>query len=124
MPCTPRLLESLSTSLEGMKKGLAQGDHELYVDEALNFHRLLIEASGNRMFLRTWESFHWDVRARIVLRRIVEVGGAFAPVLDIHDELLNQMRAGNVPGAIVAIRAVFTYLDSFIQQADAAPTIA
>jgi DNA-binding GntR family transcriptional regulator len=119
MPCPPPVLESLAATLEEMKAGVARNDHEHYVDEALNFHRVLVEASGNRMFLRTWESFHWDVRARIVLRRIVEAGGAFAPLLDMHEELLKQMQANNVSGAIAAIRAVFEHLGSFFQQSDA-----
>ena len=119
MPCPARVIDSLSASFEQMKAGLARNDHEQYVDEALNFHRLLVEASGNRTFLRTWESFHWDVRARIMLRRIVEAGGAFAPLLDMHAELFQQMRANDVKGSIAAIRAVFEYLGAFFKEPDA-----
>jgi DNA-binding GntR family transcriptional regulator len=116
MPCSPGILDDLAARFEGMKAGLARGDHEQYIDEALNFHRILVEASGNRMFLRTWESFHWDVRARIVLRRLVDAGSAFTPLIDMHEDLLMQMRANNVANAIEAIRSVFRHLGSFIAQ--------
>ena len=116
MPCPPQVLDELSAAFEQMKRGVAEGDHDHYIDEALAFHRILVAASGNRMFLRTWESFHWDVRARIMLRRIVSSGGdSFSPLLMMHQDLLEQMRAHNVSGAIAAIRSIFEHFGAICQ---------
>ena len=43
---------------------------ERYIDEALAYDRRLIEASGNQAFLVVWDFLHWNVRGRVVLRRI------------------------------------------------------
>lgn len=110
MPFSKETLEALDTCLREMADGVARGDHDHYIDEALNFHRELVAASGNRMFLRTWESFHWDVRARIVLGRMVQTGGMFDPLLEMHRELLERLRANDVSGATSAVRAVFNHL--------------
>lgn len=115
LPFSARTLETLTHWMSEMQNGVARGDHEHYVDGALNFHRTLVEASGNRMFLRTWESFHWDVRARIVLRRLVQTEGSFAPLLKLHEELLERLGAHQGTAAAAAVRAIFENLRTFFQ---------
>ena len=41
-----------------------------YMESVLRFHRKIVEMSGNRLFLETWESMAWGVRARIMAKRI------------------------------------------------------
>jgi DNA-binding GntR family transcriptional regulator len=115
LPFSPRTLDALSHCLREMQDGVAREDHEHYVDEALNFHRVLVEASGNRMFLRTWESFHWDVRARIVLRRLLQTDGSFAPLLKLHAELLEQLQGNHAAAAATTVRGIFMNLEAFFQ---------
>jgi hypothetical protein len=50
------------------------------------------------------------------LRRLIEAGGIFTPLLEMHEELLTHLRANNVTGAIAAVRAVFEHLGSFFAQ--------
>jgi DNA-binding GntR family transcriptional regulator len=120
MPCSPQLLDCLAECLREMADGIARGNHDQYVDEALNFHRALVEASGNRMFLRTWESFHWDVRARIVLGRIVQTGKVLTPLLEMHRELLDRLRANDTAGATDIVRAIFESLGGLFDPQSAA----
>lgn len=115
MPCSAEVLDSLAQGLKEMEDSAARADHDHYIDEALNFHRALVEASGNRMFLRTWESFHWDVRARIVLGRMAQTGLALMPIVQLHQELLEKLRANDVEGATKAVRAVFTHLAALFE---------
>src|SRR3569833_2274903 len=68
LPFSHRTLDALAHCLREMTDGVAREDPDHYVDVALYFLRVLVEASGYRMFLRSWVSFLWDVRARIVLR--------------------------------------------------------
>jgi DNA-binding GntR family transcriptional regulator len=115
MPFSQATLDALAECLRGMADGVARDDHDHYIDEALNFHHELVAASGNRMFLRTWESFHWDVRARIVLGRIVQTGGVFTPLVELHQQLLERLRANDVAGATEKVRAVFSHLTEFFK---------
>jgi DNA-binding GntR family transcriptional regulator len=115
LPFSHRTLDALTHCLREMEDGIAREDHEHYVDEALNFHRTLIEASGNRMFLRTWESFHWDVRARIVLRRLLQTDGSFTPLLKLHEELIDQLRGNHAAAAAATVRDIFLNLVGFFQ---------
>lgn len=43
--------------------------------DVLRFHRRLVELSGNRLFLKAWESMAWGVRSRIMSRQIGFVSG-------------------------------------------------
>ncbi|MES2489946.1 MAG: GntR family transcriptional regulator [Pseudomonadota bacterium] len=54
------------------------------MDDVLRFHRKLVEMSGNRLFLKAWESMAWGVRSRIMAKKIGFVTG------------LNELRAGVV----------------------------
>jgi DNA-binding GntR family transcriptional regulator len=40
----------------------------------VNFHRHIVQMSGNELFLRAWEHMAWDIRARIAVQRIGLVG--------------------------------------------------
>jgi DNA-binding GntR family transcriptional regulator len=118
MPVAAPVLDALAKCFREMQDTLARGDNDAYVNAAVTLHRTLIEASGNRMFLKTWEAFHWDVRARIMLRRIVDAGGARAlgPFVEMHRQLLEQMRRHDAVGAIATVRAVFNNLQSYFQE--------
>lgn len=112
IPCAPDVITELATCVRGMAAGIAQNDSEHYIDEALRFHRRLIEASGNRVFVTVWDSLHFDVRGRIALRRIAEQGGGLAPLIELHETLLEKIRAGDVPASADIVRKVFARVSS------------
>ncbi len=107
IPCATELLSELELSVRGMGAAVNQNDAERYIDEALRFHRRLIEASGNRVFVTVWDSLHFDVRGRIALRRIAERGDGLAPLIDLHDTLVQKLRAQDVPGSAEVVRQIF-----------------
>jgi DNA-binding GntR family transcriptional regulator len=78
-----------------------------YIDAALRFHRRMIEASGNRVFVTVWDSLHFEVRGRIALRRIAEKGQGLAPFIEMHQSLIDQVRAGDVTAAVTTVRKIF-----------------
>jgi DNA-binding GntR family transcriptional regulator len=90
-------------------------DTEHYIDAALSFHRRLIEASGNRVFVTVWDSLHFDVRGRIALRRIVERGDGLGPFIEMHRTLIEQLRGENVPAAVMSVRTIFERVSSAFQ---------
>jgi DNA-binding GntR family transcriptional regulator len=106
MPCSPAVIAQLQHCLAQMQAALSGSDVEGYIDQALRLHRCLIEASGNRVFVTVWDSLNFDVRGRLVLRRMAE-RSSYSPLLQMHVELLEHIRAGNSASAADNLRRIF-----------------
>ncbi|HYK25139.1 MAG TPA: GntR family transcriptional regulator [Steroidobacteraceae bacterium] len=117
-PYSKELVDELALRARGMASAVAQRDPERYIDEALRFHRRLIEASGNRTFLSVWDSLHWDVRGRITLRRIAQQsrGDALKPLIEQHRALCARLRAGDVRGGADKVRAIFARITAALEE--------
>lgn len=111
VPMDAAVLELIEAELATMHASIAQGDVERYIDAALALHRQLIGASGNRVFVTVWDSLHFDIRGRIVLRRMAERGSSFEPMLRLHAGLVRHLRAGDVASAVPALRAIFARIN-------------
>ncbi|MEP7243986.1 MAG: GntR family transcriptional regulator, partial [Gammaproteobacteria bacterium] len=107
IPFAPDVVAELRTFVGGMAAAAAEDDSEHYIDEALRFHRRLIEASGNRVFVTVWDSLHFDVRGRIALRRIAEKGGALLPLIQMHEALIERVSLRDVAGSAALVRDIF-----------------
>ena len=105
-PYGPQLLQDLGECLLEMDCAVKGDDSETYIDNALRFHRRLVESSGNRTFLAVWDSLLWDIRGRIALRRLAEQGKSLKPLVSLHKALLGRLRAQDVPGATERVQAV------------------
>jgi DNA-binding GntR family transcriptional regulator len=105
-PYEPDLLADLATYLREMDSAVKADDSEGYIDNALRFHRRLVESSGNRTFLAVWDSLLWDIRGRIALRRLAEMGKSLKTLVSMHKALLGRLRAQDVPGATERVQAV------------------
>lgn len=110
IPCAPDVIADLEQYHRDMADAAAR-DSERYIDAAVGFHRRLTEASGNRVFVTVWDSLHFGIRGRIVLRRMVARGNNLAPQVKMHRELLDRIRAKDVPGAQQVMRKVFARVD-------------
>ncbi len=90
-----------------MARAVEDRDPERYIDEALAYHRRLIEVSGNRTFLTIWDLLHWNVRGRVVLRQIARADGqGLKPFIDLHRGLSARIKAGDVAGAAEKVRVI------------------
>src|SRR2546430_12538298 len=87
-PYEPELLAGLGECLRAMDLAVKEDDSEQYIDNALRFHRKLVESSGNRTFLAVWDSLLWDIRGRIALRRLAEMGKSLKPFVSMHKAVL------------------------------------
>jgi len=106
-PFSRKLADELTARTRSMASALEHDNPERYIDEALAYHRRLIEASGNQTFLVVWDFLHWNVRGRVVLRRIAQAGGdGLKPFLDLHRALNSRIRAGDLRGATDKVRAI------------------
>ena len=116
IPCDPATVTRMDECLAAMHAAVARDAIETYIDEALRLHRILIEASGNRVFVTVWDSLHFEVRGRIVLRRMAERGSSYAPLLQLHVELLERIRAGDAATAASLLRRIFTRVASVLDR--------
>jgi DNA-binding GntR family transcriptional regulator len=107
LPCPPVVLGRLDDHLAQMSQAIAIGDTERYIDAAIAMHRALIEASGNQVFVTVWDSLHFEVRGRLVLRLMNSRGGGFRPLLELHARLLEALRACDAAMAVATVRTLF-----------------
>lgn len=105
-PYKLELLADLTEHLRLMEAAVKADDSEAYIDNALRFHRRLVESSGNRTFLSVWDSLLWDIRGRIALRRLADQGKSLKALVSIHKALLGRLRAQDVDGATERIKAL------------------
>lgn len=116
MPFSDSVCNALAADMERIRQGFGAPENAAYLPAVLAFHRRLVEASGNRAFLSTWDGFHWDVRARVLLRRIAESGSDYSASVELHQVILDRVRAGDTAGAMIAIREAFaSFLAAFRQ---------
>jgi DNA-binding GntR family transcriptional regulator len=117
IPISPEVLGYLEGQLDEMAAAVAPSESERYIDAALRFHRRLIEASGNRVFVTVWDSLHFDVRGRIALRRLVEKGQELGPMIELHRTLIENVRAPDVAAAATVVRTIFAHVsEAFIRE--------
>jgi DNA-binding GntR family transcriptional regulator len=65
-----RTVTPLRVELEAMRSAAAIHDLDAYAEHNMNFHRLIVEASGNLVLLRLWDSLMLEVRTRIGLAQL------------------------------------------------------
>jgi len=115
-PYSADMLADLAVFLQRMDAAVKADDAESYIDGTLRFHRRLVEGSGNRTFLAVWDSLLWDIRGRIALRRLTDMGKSLRPFLNMHKALLTRLRDQDVAGATDRVRALLTRVAAAFDQ--------
>ena len=111
-PYSKELLADLESYMLEMEAGVKANDAEHYIENALRFHRRLVEGSGNRTFLGVWDSLLWDIRGRIALRRLTERGNGLGLLVGAHRDLMASLRAQNTDVAAEQVAAILTRVAS------------
>jgi DNA-binding GntR family transcriptional regulator len=115
-PYGPQLLDELGGFLRSMDAAVKVDDSEGYIDNALRFHRRLVESSGNRTFLGVWDSLLWDIRGRIALRRLADQGKSLKALVSMHRALLGRLRAQDVEGATERVKVLMERVSSAFEE--------
>jgi DNA-binding GntR family transcriptional regulator len=106
----PRLagrVERLAGEVEAMRAAAAGGDMPRFVRHDVAFHRLFVEASGNRTLIEVWEALHVDLRTRFTLIQRI---GDLPEVAESHVPIMEALGAGD---AAAAGRAVREHIEGF-----------
>lgn len=91
VPCSKTDLDKLESDLKLMRRATRERDTDAYMDSAVNFHRHIVQMSGNRLYLRAWEHMAWDIRARIAVQRI----GLYSLFTDERKQIVAALRGGD-----------------------------
>lgn len=80
-------------ALDGITTAAEQGDAESYARHNLDFHRLILVASGNTTLLQTWESLAFETRMRISIGRSTQ--DLLRERVPVHAEILQALERGD-----------------------------
>jgi DNA-binding GntR family transcriptional regulator len=105
-------VEPLDERIEAMRRAAGAADVHAFIAEDVAFHRLIVEAAGNRTLEELWRSLHIDLRTTITLIKRVE---DLAAVAEAHRPVRDALDAGDAELAAVRLRR---HIESF---ADWAP---
>lgn len=85
-------VDALAAELEAMHRAADAKDLHAQVEHDVAFHRLIVEASGNRILLETWQSLRIEARTIVTALRTRLDGHDIA---ERHRPVLEALRAGD-----------------------------
>jgi DNA-binding GntR family transcriptional regulator len=83
-------VDALAAELEAMHRAADAKDLHAQVEHDVAFHRLIVEASGNRILLETWQSLRIEARTIVTALRTGLDGHEIA---ELHRPVLEALRA-------------------------------
>jgi DNA-binding GntR family transcriptional regulator len=101
---TPALaadVKPLKAEIKAMRRAAKQGDVHAFIAHDVAFHRVIVEASGNRTLQDLWGSLHVDLRTTITLIKHVD---DLAEVAESHVGVLEAIEAGDPELAASVLR--------------------
>jgi DNA-binding GntR family transcriptional regulator len=106
-------VEPLAVERDAMRDAASRGDVHDFIAHDVAFHRVIVDACGNRTLQELWRSLHVDLRTTITLIKHVE---DLAEVAESHVPVLEAIDAGDPERAASVLR---NHIESF---ADWVPT--
>ena len=92
VPCSPEMLAYLRDALQKMHAAATAGNSAAYARETVHFHRKIVEASANRVFLHTWDALQVGVRIHIAA---LHVSSDLEQYARAHDAILQALCDGD-----------------------------
>ena len=106
-------VDALERHLGAMEKASAAGDRHEQVSSDVEFHRTIIEASGNSILGDVWLSLRVEGRTMITSLR---AGIGLEEIAAIHEPILAAIRAKDPDAAVAAMRRHFDVLRSMLDE--------
>jgi DNA-binding GntR family transcriptional regulator len=104
----------LEIEIDAMRRAADAGDVHAFMPHDLQFHRLIVEASGNHTLLELWTSLHLEARTMITFLRY----GDLHFIAESHLPILHGLRARDPERTATALREHFEYYARFVTQPD------
>ncbi len=82
----------LQTEVNALRSAARTRNSDAYARHNQKFHALIVEAAGNAVLMRVWESLDWETRARINLARTaLDLRGP----ADAHQPIVDALERGD-----------------------------
>ena len=105
----------LQRGLADMRAAVRNQDLDSLAEHDVNFHRSVLEASGNDVLLRVWDSLAFDIRIRTTIAYAM---GDLPDVVESHQPIIDALERGQGREAGLLLRNhVETFLQ-FLKKAD------
>ena len=108
-------VEALEAELEAMHVAAEKGDLYEQVQHDVEFHRLIVEASGNRVLRDVWKSLRIEARTLISALK-ADIGGH--EIAEMHRPVLEALAEGNAEKAGWLLRKHVEYFGELILKGD------
>ena len=108
-------VESLEAELEAMLAAAEKGDLYEEVQHDVEFHRLIVEASGNRVLQDMWRSLRIEARTLISVLK-AHIGGY--ELAEMHRPVLEALAEGDAEKAGLLLRNHVEYFGELIMKGD------
>jgi DNA-binding GntR family transcriptional regulator len=108
-------VEALGAELEAMHVAAEKGDLYEQVQHDVEFHRLIVEASGNRVLRDVWKSLRIEARTLISALK-ADIGGH--EIAEMHRPVLEALAEGNAEKAGLLLRKHVEYFGELIMKGD------
>ena len=112
-----RNVEALEAELEAMLAAAEKGDLYEEVQHDVEFHRLIVEASGNRVLQDMWRSLRIEARTLISVLK-AHIGGY--ELAEMHRPVLEALAEGDAEKAGLLLRNHVEYFGELIMKGDSA----
>lgn len=104
-------VETLETELVAMHAAAERGDLYEQVQHDVAFHRLIVEASGNRVLQEVWRSLHIEARTLI---SVIKTDIDLFELAEMHRPVLEAIAAGDAEKAGKLLRQHVEYFGDLI----------
>jgi DNA-binding GntR family transcriptional regulator len=109
-------LEPFEQAIEGMRAAVAAGDVSGQVEHDVRFHRLIVEAAGNRTLLEVWDSLGIHGRTAVTFLKGTLTG---IQVVDSHLPILSALAGGDPDEAVAHVHAHFANFEELLLHGEA-----
>jgi DNA-binding GntR family transcriptional regulator len=105
-------LEALEREVKAMRKAAERGDLHAQAEHDTNFHRIIVEASGNSLLLSVWNSLGVTVRTMITA---LKTGIDGREVAELHRPIIDALRARDPERSAAAMRDHIMYFATLVE---------
>jgi len=99
-------VQALKDCLEAMRTAAAEGDSRREIQYDVEFHRLIVEAAGNSVLLRVWQSLAIEARTTIT---VIAGSVSMTELAERHVPILEAIERRDAAEAGVRAREHFEY---------------
>ncbi len=92
MPRLARDLSKLRSHFDGLRAAARDGDAEGVLHHSVWFHRTIMQASGNELLLKMWESLHVELHSR---KTLLQPNIDIAAVAESHAPIFGAIEMGD-----------------------------